>query len=152
MTMCLTRPQYVEHVIISSDGSHGSPFSFAGIGSALVISVTITVRLPRTQVLYHEEINMTSYKAITHELIETSSAPWSTFKTPSAQRRRSMHWNEADGFKRIRRKVFAGSVGHVKAFVKEHDNLSVFWIMDAGHLLPADQLDVSVLMLHKILT
>ena len=46
---------------------------------------------------------------------------------------------------------FAGTHGNPKAFVKKQGNLSFYWILQAGHMIPSDQLDVSVAMLRDVI-
>lgn len=63
----------------------------------------------------------------------------------------SMNWSRLPDFQKSRRMLFAGSVGHPKGYIKSLDNLTVFWIMDAGHLVPMDQPELALKMLRHIL-
>lgn len=47
---------------------------------------------------------------------------------------------------------FASKVGNPKAFVKKQGNFAFFWILQAGHMIPSDQIDVSVEMLKNVIS
>ena len=60
-------------------------------------------------------------------------------------------WPGIRDFLKSAKVPFASTFGNPKAFVKKQGNLSFYWILQAGHMIPSDQLDVSVAMLKDIL-
>ena len=63
-----------------------------------------------------------------------------------------LRWDQITDFKKGQREPFATTAGIVKAYRKRHDRLSLYWILRAGHMVPSDQLDVSVAMLKDVLS
>ena len=62
-----------------------------------------------------------------------------------------LNWKGSERFKSNKKEVFSGKLGLPKAFVKKEGKFSLYWILQAGHMIPSDQLDVSVQMLKDVL-
>ena len=62
-----------------------------------------------------------------------------------------LQWKGANSFRANRKELFSGKLGKPKAFVKKEGNFSLYWILQAGHMIPSDQLDVSVEMLQDVI-
>lgn len=60
-------------------------------------------------------------------------------------------WPGISAFQSKAKEPFASVRGNPKAFVKKEGNLSFYWILQAGHMIPSDQLDVSVEMLKDVI-
>ena len=62
-----------------------------------------------------------------------------------------LNWKGLSNFKANKKEIFAGQLGRPQAFVKKEGNFSLYWILKAGHMVPSDQLDVSVDMLKDVI-
>lgn len=62
-----------------------------------------------------------------------------------------MNWKGKDGYRNATREIFSGEIGSPQAFVKKYGNFSFYWVLGAGHMIPADRLDISVEMLNDVI-
>ncbi|XP_042231219.1 serine carboxypeptidase-like 51 [Homarus americanus] len=71
--------------------------------------------------------------------------------TPGAQKWvENMHWEGTKYWVNAVRKPIEDSTGATAAFSKSFKNFTFYWILNAGHMVPADASDMAVRMMKEI--
>ena len=63
----------------------------------------------------------------------------------------SLKWSGLKNFENTSKNVMADSTGYPIAFYKSYKNLSLYWILKAGHMVPSDAGNTALKMLEKVL-
>lgn len=63
-----------------------------------------------------------------------------------------LKWPGINQWSTSAKQPFTSKTGNPRAFVKKQGNFAFYWILQAGHMVPSDQLDVSVDMLKDVIS
>ena len=62
----------------------------------------------------------------------------------------SLKWTGLNNFQKAKKNVITDAYGNAAAFYKSYENLSLFWIMRSGHMVPSDAGDTALKMVQQI--